>query len=50
MREAQHRGGHVLLADGVADGLLRILPAEEVSLIDLDHRAGSRGAVAAAHR
>ena len=38
LREARHSDGHVLRADGVADGLLRILPAEEMTLVDLDLR------------
>jgi DNA-binding CsgD family transcriptional regulator len=38
LREAQHSDGHVLRVEGVADGLLRILPAEELTLNDLDLR------------
>ena len=36
LRQAQDGNGHVLQADGVADGLLRILPAEAVTFNDLD--------------
>lgn len=36
LREAQHGGGHVLQADGVADTLLGIVPAELVSMNDLE--------------
>jgi DNA-binding CsgD family transcriptional regulator len=38
LRQAQHGDGHVLQADGVAEGLLQLLPAEEVTLNDLDVR------------
>jgi DNA-binding CsgD family transcriptional regulator len=38
LRQAPHGGGHVLCAAGVADGLLRVLPADMVTLNDLDVR------------
>jgi DNA-binding CsgD family transcriptional regulator len=38
LRQAQHGSGHVLRAAGVADGLLRVLPADVVTLNDLDVR------------
>ena len=38
LRQAPHGNGHVLRAAGVADGLLRVLPADEVTLNDLDVR------------
>lgn len=38
LREAQHGGGYVLHAAGVPERLLEILPAEAVSLDDLDLR------------
>ena len=38
LRKAQHGSGHVLRADGVAEALLRVLPAEVATLNDLDVR------------
>lgn len=38
LRQAQHGSGHVLRADGVAEALLLVLPAEVATLNDLDLR------------
>ena len=38
LRQARHCDGHVLQADGVAEALQRIVPAEEATLIEHDMR------------
>lgn len=38
LRQARHCDGHVLRADGVAEALQRIVPAEEATLNEHDTR------------